>query len=403
MLSVQQAIEHIRNFARPLPTARVPLSDALGLHLAEPVVSGIDSPPFDKSMVDGYALRADDPSETRRVVEQVTAGQVAQRSVEPGTTVELMTGAPMPAGADAVVKWEDIDRNEDGTIGLAKVSVRPDQCVTHRGASFRQGDVVLQQGDRLQAVGIGLLAEIGQPTVAVTPRPRVAVLPTGNELVECDQPLAPGQIRNSNGPMLIAALESLGIQAENLGVGRDDPEDLRRRIGQGLACDVLLISGGVSAGVMDLVPGVLQELGIRQVFHKVRMKPGKPIWFGVREQDARQTLVFGLPGNPVSTLVAFEVFVKPVLKALAGEGFQTASPLRGVLTSPIEHRGNRPSYQPCRILFGQRREGLPCVEPFPWRGSANLAALAKANALAVLPEGDYVLAEGSQVEVFKIS
>jgi len=203
--------------------------------------------------------------------------------------------------------------------------------------------------------------------------------------------------------MLLALLESVHATSIDLGIGRDDPDELKRLMTAGLEADVLLITGGVSAGVLDLVPGVLQESGVRQVFHKICMKPGKPLWFGIREQEDHRTLVFGLPGNPVSTLVSFEIFVKPALQALGGEEFSSPPAQRGVLTGAVAHRGKRPTYHPCHIDFGKRKQGLPAIQPMAWSGSADLAALARANALAVLPEGDYELEIGAEVEAITLA
>jgi len=398
MISVDEALQQVSRCSPPIPAAPVPLHAALGLRLSEAVVSNVDSPPFDKSMLDGFAVEASDHSPTRRVIEQVVAGQVPHHAVEPGNTIQVMTGAPLPEGADAVVKVEDVKHPDEVTIQMPSAGVAAGTGILRRGAAFHRGQQLLAAEHRLTPVDIGLLAEIGQAKVCVTPRPRVAVLATGNELVEIGQPVEAGQIGNSNGPMLMALLESIHVAPIDLGIGRDDPVELKRLISTGLEADMLIVTGGVSAGVLDLVPGVLQELGVEQVFHKIRMKPGKPLWFGQRKQEGQRTLVFGLPGNPVSTLVSFEIFVKPALRALGGEDFSSPKTLRGVLTSPVEHRGKRPTYHPCRIDFGKREQGLPTVEPMRWSGSADLAALARANALAVLPEGDYELAVGAEVE-----
>lgn len=403
MINVEEALAHVGRTARRLATQSVPLREALGLRLAEAVASTVDSPPFDKSMLDGYAIQADAPSPTRKIVAEVIAGDVPRHTVDPGTTVRLMTGAPVPAGADAVVKHEDTKLLDESTVELPVGKIAAGAGIMRRGSSFHAGQQVLEAGRWLTPIDIGLLAEIGRDQVSVTPRPRVAVLATGNELVECGKPVTAGQIRNSNGPMLLAALEEMRVDAFDLGIGRDDRAALQSLIQQGLEQDVLLVTGGVSAGVMDLVPGVFAELGVVEVFHKVRMKPGKPLWFGVREGNARRTLVFGLPGNPVSTLVSLELFVKPALRALAGEEFTTQRTVRGVLTEEVNHRGGRPTYNPCQIDFGRREAGKPVVEPLPWRGSADLAALTRANALAILPAGDYQLTAGQEVDVISLS
>jgi molybdopterin molybdotransferase len=315
--------------------------------------------------------------------------------VTPGTTIRIMTGAPLPAGADAVAKVEDCELLDNQTIrnprGLAAGA-----CVLRRGASFCQGEAVLPARKRVGPLDIALLAEIGQAEAAAIPLPRVGVLPTGDELVAADAVLGPGQIRNSNGPMLLAALAAAGYPSVDLGIGRDDERDLREKIARGLECDVLLISGGVSAGVKDLVPGVLAELGVSQHFHKVRMKPGKPLWFGTRDAGDRRTLVFGLPGNPVSTYVSFVLFVAPALKTLAGDRVRPSVPEVYPITGPFRHRGERPTFHPCRLAF-PGKDKTPSLELMDWKGSADLATLTRAHYLAVLPEGDYELVAGDNV------
>ena len=392
MISVEEALSIVARCVRPLPSERTALAHLLGLRLAEEVASSVDSPPFDKSMVDGYAIDVSDPAETLRELELVTAGSVPTMAVERGSTIRVMTGAPVPAGADAVVKWEDCELLDATTIRNPARGVKSGSCILRRGSAFRQGEVVLPRGKRLGPLDIALLAEIGQAEVSVARRPRVGVLPTGDELVAAHEPLGPGQIRNSNGPMLLAAVAAADATPVDLGVGCDDPEDLRTRINQGLADDVLLVSGGVSAGVKDLVPGVLAELGVEEQFHQVRIKPGKPLWFGVREAEGRRTLVFGLPGNPVSTFVSFQLFVLPALRALAGGAFESTPAHRAVLSQSFEHRGKRPTYHPCRSVLGD--DGVRRVEPLDWRGSADLATLTRADCLAAFPAGDYQLAVG---------
>jgi molybdopterin molybdotransferase len=351
-------------------------------------------------MLDGFAIAVSDPSPTRRIIEQVIAGGVPHHAVEPGTTISVMTGAPIPDGANAVVKHEDTLRLDETTIQLPEGKIAEGAGIFCRGSSFRQGQELLPAGTLLRSIDLALLAEVGKAVVAAVPRPRVAVLATGNELVECGKAVGPGQIFNSNGPLLIAAIAEVGATAIDLGIARDDIDELRAAIGKGLEADVLLVTGGVSAGVMDLVPSVLAELGVEEIFHKVRMKPGKPLWFGKRDVAGKRTLVFGLPGNPVSTLVSFQLFVKPALATLAGGAFETAKSIRGQLTAGANHRGDRPTYHPCLLKTGL--QGGDAIDPLPWRGSADLAALTKANGLMILPAGDYELRVGTPVDALPL-
>lgn len=403
MLSVDEALEVVRQCVTPLAPQATPLAELLGLQLAQDVASDVDSPPFDKSMVDGYALAANDPSPTLRVVGMITAGEVPDRPVTPGTTIRVMTGAPVPVGTAAVVKWEDCEAIGDDAIRNPAAGVTAGACVLKRGTAFARGQTVLPRGKLVGPLEIALLAEIGQAEVEAFPRPRVGVLPTGDELVRPGEPCGPGQIRNSNGPMLLAALAAAGVEAVDLGIGRDDANDLRERIARGLECDVLLVSGGVSAGVKDLVPGVLADLGVTERFHQVRVKPGKPLWFGTldRPSGGRRTLVFGLPGNPVSTFVSYRLFVQPALASLAGGEFAPPATERGVLSQAVRHRGGRPTYQPCRIREGSS-DGRRTIEPLDWKGSADLATLTRADGLAVLPAGDYTLEAGAAVDVLRL-
>ncbi len=401
MLTVAEAHECIARCVGPLAPVRMKFTDALGLRLAEDVVSQVDSPPFDKALLDGFAISTADESASLHEIEMVTAGGVAKNAVSSGATIRIMTGAPAPAGADAVVAWEDCQSLDEQTIQNPAPKTKPGAGILKRGTSFHRGQVVLEAGKQLGPLDIALLAEIGQAEVMIHPQPRVAVLPTGDELVEADQPLGPGQIRNSNGPMLLAALKSVGVETIDLGVGRDDPIDLRERIARGLECDVLLVSGGVSAGVKDLVPSVLAELGVKEKFHKLKMKPGKPLWFGVRQEKGRPALVFGLPGNPVSTLVSFRLFVLPTLEAFAGESYAPPVTKPAKLAKAFTHRGDRPTYFPCRRVAAEAGERSK-VEPLDWKGSADLATLTRADCLAAFPPGDYELAAGNTVEILPL-
>lgn len=391
MLSVAEAQERVLAQLRPLPAVSMTAyAHAVGLVLAEDVASDLDMPPYDKALMDGYAVRAADlPGGAGEldIIEEVTAGRTPRHAVGPGQATRIMTGAPVPAGADAVIMVEQTE-----TLGAERVRVRdakvaPGVNVLPRGREMRTGEVVLRAGTRLRPQEIGLLATVGRASVRVHHAPTVGVLATGDELVEPDHQPGPGQIRNSNALMLRAQVYRAGGVAQYLGIARDTPQSLRDLIRLGLEQDVLLLTGGVSAGTLDLVPGILAELGVQALFHQVRMKPGKPVLFGIKpraESDVPPRLVFGLPGNPVSALVCFELFVRPALRGLmALEPGPTL--VQAALTADFASRNTRPTYHPARLSS----TGAPWqVEPVPWFGSPDLRGVCPANAFVVLPEGE---------------
>ena len=406
MISVDEALRLVEEHALPLASRRVPLAEARGLVLAESVTSGVNSPPYDKAQMDGYAVSSSDDSSQRQVVELVAAGDVPHHAVIPGTAVRIMTGAPLPDGADAVVPFEETEEGEN-TISFDSSQVAAGWHVAKLGNSVRVGQVVAKRGIRLRPVDVAMVAEVGLGVVEAVPRPRVAILPTGNELVPVGHTPPPGQISNSNGPLLCAAAEELGCEVIDLGIGHDDSNQLKKLVEQGLQSDVLLISGGVSAGDFDLVPGVLDELGIQQVFHRIALRPGRPLWFGVAqfeeteeetEGGAQRTLVFGLPGNPVSSYVCFELFVRPALAALAGRGFEELPEESATLAADYTHRGKRTTYLPA-VVEG---EESPRVTLEPWHGSGDLAAVARANCLLKIPAKTAKIGAGEAVQLVRI-
>jgi molybdopterin molybdotransferase len=310
-----------------------------------------------------------------------------------------MTGAPIPDGADAVVPVEQTRLADPSAVELQQIDPPRGQNILPVGSSVRAGDVVLHARAEVRPIEIAILAEIGRAMVPVFPRPRVAILPTGNEIVPVGEKPAHGQIRNSNGPMLLALATRAGAEAVELGIARDEPDALRRWIEQGLAADVLVLSGGVSAGAFDLVPSMLAELGVEQVFHKIALRPGKPLWFGLKDDGDRRVLVFGLPGNPVSSLVCFELFVRPAIAAMLGRGFVGPPVVQAKLRHDFAHSGGRAACLPARFDAGA---DAASVEILPWQGSADLAALAHANALARLPNQQLQLPAGTIIDLLLV-
>jgi molybdopterin molybdotransferase len=389
LLSVAEAQAIVLRESRPLPIESAPLGPAsLGLILAEDVASDLDMPPYDKALMDGYAVRAADLPEGRgdlRVLEEITAGQTPQHTLTSGTASRIMTGAPIPAGADAVVIIERTRMRDDGRVQIEDRPPKPQQNILLRAREMRAGEAVLAAGSLLRPKEVGLLAAVGRAAVRVVPRPRVAVLSTGDELVEAPQAPGPGQIRNSNGPMLAALVARAGAALRYLGIARDRLDNLRPLVAEGLGADVFVLSGGVSAGKLDLVPGVLQDAGVTAHFHKVAMKPGKPVLFGTRDHDGRRSLVFGLPGNPVSALVCFELFVRPALGRLAGHADAGPRWVKATLAEDFLYATDRPTYHPAHM---EATESGSRVRPVPWFGSADLRGLSRANALVLLPAGD---------------
>jgi molybdopterin molybdotransferase len=271
--------------------------------------------------------------------------------------------------------------------------VRSGQNIVRRATSLVRGQAVLQPGKLLRPIEMGLLAEVGRTTVAAIPQPKVAVLVTGNELVGPSVVPGPGQIRNSNTYLLQGLVKQADAQVADLGIARDDPAELARDINAGLSRDVLILSGGVSAGVLDLVPKVLTKLGVTEVFHKVSLKPGKPLWFGHKLRcEGHDTLVFGLPGNPVSSLVCFELFVRPAIQKMRGLKPTGLKRLSARLGSDHQQRGDRPTYWPA-FLESDR------VTPLAWKGSGDLRTLTDANCLAFFPAGERQFRTGEEISV----
>jgi molybdopterin molybdotransferase len=398
MLSVKEAQAKVLERVRPKGAQRLPLGpEALGLVLAEDVASDVDMPPHDKSLMDGYALRSVDLASGRgelRVIEEVTAGRTPRLALGPGQATRIMTGAPLPEGADAVVMVERSRMLEGDIVRIEDKPPTSGQNVLRRGREMRAGEIVLPRGARLRPQELGLLATVGRTHALLGPSPRVAILSTGDELVEAPHSPGPGQIRNGNGPMLTAQAARAGGVPRYLGIAKDDLNSLRALVTEGLRADILVLSGGVSAGKRDLVPGALAELEVDAVFHKVEMKPGRPVFFGTHAGG----LVFGLPGNPVSALVCFELFVRPALRGLMGLE-PGPKMVRAILAEDFAYRTDRPTYHPAVLTWsGNDRK----VRPIPWFGSPDLRGVTAGNAFVVFPAGDHNHRAGTELEVLAV-
>ncbi len=349
----------------------MPLADAVGRVLAENVAADRDYPPVDRSVRDGFALRSSDEPRELRVIGEVRAGESFEGEVGRGETVEIMTGAPVPRGADAVVMVEHVTRSGD-RISTDRTIAAGD-AINPQGTEARRGDIVVPRGRRLAYTDIAMLATVGQPRVEVFVKPRVAIIATGDEIVEVHETPREYQVRNSNAESLAAQVARAGGAPEILPVARDNYESTHSMIDRGLQSDLLLLSGGVSAGKYDIVERVLADFDAEFHFDRVLIQPGQPLVFG----KAQGTCFFGLPGNPSSTMVCFELFARAAMELLGGQAEPMLPIAFAKLTQPFRHRTGLTRFLPA-VLSG---DGW--LTPIRWAGSSDVAALAKANAYLV--------------------
>ena len=412
MISVEEALEKILSYVEILEPERKPILDCLGQVLAEDVYSAIDIPPLDNSAMDGYALRAKDTCGACEsspvylaVVGEVAAGSMPTKEVEPGTAIRIMTGAPLPDGADAVVRFEDTDEmtrkssgGDHSQIGiLRRAKKRLD--VRNRGEDIAKGNLVLEKGRVLRPQEIGVLASLGRSTALVIRRPIVAILATGDELIGLEQPLAPGKIHDSNTYTIAAEVSRYGGIPRILGIGRDSIQPLTEKIDEGLDADMLITSGGVSKGDYDIVKDVLAEHG-EVGFWTVCMKPGKPLAFGIMKNvdrsRKRQVPHLGLPGNPVSSMITFEQFARPAILKMMGKKNIAKPIVRAIVEDNIANNDGRRVF--ARVMV-TRRGGQYYASVTGPQGSGILTSIARANGLAVIPETSRGVKAGEMVEV----
>ena len=401
MISVEEALDRILSRVTVLGDERVALTLALHRVLAEDVESPRDMPPWPASSMDGYALRSGDTRDaaTRSparlaLAGRVPAGAMAERPLRPGEAFRIFTGAPLPEGADAVIPQEDVAA--EGGILLVPRPVADGDFVRPRGEDMKRGDRVLERGRILSAADIGMLAAVGRTPVGVVRRPRVGILSTGDELVDLGGRIGPGQIPNSNSYSLIAQVIEAGAVPVSLGIARDRREDIEARLRWGIGCDLLISSAGVSVGEHDFVKAALERLGAEQHLWLVDMRPGKPIAFSTIPQDGKGALaVFALPGNPVSAMVTFEVFVRPAILRMAGHGRLHRPTITARALAPIANRDRRRGYlrvtlTPADDGYGARLTGT--------QSSGVLRSMVAADGLAVVP-GETTVQTGQPVKV----
>lgn len=386
MLSVEEALERILTQIQPLDHTQVPLPEATGLVLSEDIVAREDMPPFANSAMDGYALLSKDskPRDGQpprlRVIGEIAAGYVAERAVEEGTAMRIMTGAPLPPGADTVIQVE-LTRSDGPDSEWVEIleEVPPGNNIRPAGEDTRQGQVVLTRGIQVRAWEIGILATLGCASVPVIRRPRVAILSTGDELVDINEPLRPGKIRNSNSYLLEAAARQVGAEAHRLGVARDTIESLREKFSEAMTYDLILTSGGVSVGEFDLVKKIMQEQGEIN-FWRINMRPGKPVAFG----HIGTVPLLGLPGNPVSSAITFELFGRPVIRKMMGHTRLHKPQVEAIVEDGVQDRAMRRHYVRAHI---ERRNGQFIAHTTGNQGSHITTSLINANALVIVPEG----------------
>lgn len=397
MITVEKALRIVTGEIRPLRTERIRLEEAIGRVLAEDVIADSDMPPFDRSQMDGYAVRAADTENAPvalRLVGESAAGRGWHKTLKPGEAVRIMTGAPLPAGADAVQKVELT--KEDGEQVRIKDPTSSGRYIVHKGQEIKKGEVVLKNGTAVTARNIAVPAAFGYASVKVSKRPRVAILSTGSEIVDVAKMPKRDQIRNSNSPMLKALCEDAGAVATTLPTVGDSLPEMKARISEAAQNnDILVTTGGVSVGKYDLTKLALGELGAEIFFEKLRLKPGKPMVFA----RLRNSYVFGLPGNPVSAAVTFHLFVRMMIRGMQGALDPELQSETVVCVGKVKAPKERDAYLPAQLLIGPDLK--VSVSPLDWHGSSDFIGFAEADALIFVRRGSTV-ETGDLVRVYRI-
>lgn len=398
MIKIEEALKIILDSIDSLPSEDINLSDALSRVLTEDIYSDSDIPMMDNSAMDGYAVKARDAQGASKtnpkileVIEDLKAGYLASKRVKGNQAVRIMTGAVIPEGADSVVIVENTEKDGKNKVKVFK-EIKQGANIRRKGEDIKRGELVISTNTPLSSAHIGLLASLGKSKIKVVRRPKVAVLATGDEVIDVDEKLTPGKLRSSNTYTLYSQILKCGGIPKNLGIAGDEPGKLEAKLKEGLDCDLILTSGGVSVGDYDLVKFILAKMGTDIKFWKVAMKPGKPIVFG----KLKQKPIFGLPGNPVSSMISFEVFVRPTILKMLGQNTDNRKEVDAVLEESINKKvGQR------YFLRAQTRweEGVYLTHTTGPQGSGILKSMALANSLIILPEEEEYIGKGTRVLV----
>lgn len=387
MIGPDEALRLVLQTAPRSPSRKVPLAEACGLQLAEPIAADRDYPPFHRAMMDGYAVRTADAGRTVDVVGEVAAGSAVEVRVVPGQCLEIMTGAPCPPGTEAVVQKEHVRRR--GNLATLPRNISSGQHIAPQGSECPSGRLVLQPGETITPLAIAVAASFGAGSVQIIPRPSLAVITTGGELVPLAEDPGPGQIRDSNGPMLVAMACDMGIERPAHLHAEDRVEAILYTLGQVADRDLVLLTGGVSVGTYDLVPEALERFGAQRVFHRVSQKPGKPLLLARKDRQ----LFFGLPGNPLAGHFCFQRYVAAAIRQMEGK-LPLPEPIRGQLAAAVRPKSSRTYFVTARA---EPAEGTPpawLIHPLPAASSADVFASCQANCYAEVPPGNQEIPPG---------
>ncbi|MBI5573922.1 MAG: molybdopterin molybdotransferase MoeA [Elusimicrobia bacterium] len=394
MISFNEAFKKVLARAKILDTEKLPTDEALGYILAEDIKAKCNIPPFNKSSMDGYAVRCRDLVHIPvrlKCIDIISAGQICKKTVGKGECVRIMTGSPLPKGTDSVVMVEHTKKNKNGRVEILK-NIKQGENISLRGENVRKGKIVLKKGTPIRAPEVSVISALGAIKVKVYRKPTAAIINTGNEIIEPGNDLIKGKIYNSNGPMLSSLLKKMNVQVAYRGIVGDEEKKLKKAIVEEMKNDILLVSGGVSVGDYDLVPSILNLCGVKKIFHTVKIKPGKPVFFGIKGRK----IIFGIPGNPVSAYLIFLVMIKPAIEKMMGmtPGLNIKS---GILKIDFRQHPGRKHFVPAFVIDNKNQISVLPISDY--RGSADIGSLSKANAFMIVNENKSFLKKNSIVKL----